>query len=155
MEQKETTPIPPAAPSAASTAPKTQRYQSRLKYYIHDSVDALRLELTGDLAEGDLGELNGCWRTAKTTLGHRMLLLDLRRLEAVDSGGRQWLNAMSSHESASFLPEHPLHLQSAGQIIPRADAAREPAAKWYRLDKLIGFWRTTRVSAVKSSTPTP
>lgn len=156
MEQKENNPISSATPSAAVSAPKAQRYQSRLKYYIHDSVDVLRLELTGELGEGDLGELNGCWRTAKTTLGNRTLLLDLRRLNALDDEGRQWLNTMSSDERASFLPEHPIHLHSAEQISLRASAATECTAKRPLLDRLLSFCRGGRVSVVKSpTTPTP
>lgn len=155
MELKEITTTPPSPSSGAAVAPSAQRYQSRLKYYIHDSIDALRLELTGELAEGDLKELNGCWRTAKTTLGRRNLLLDLRRLHAVDESGREWLNAMSAQENASFLPERPNHLQPAGQIDLRPAPAGDRNVKRYLLDKLLGFCRGARVPIVKSSTPAP
>ncbi len=155
MELKETTYIPPAPPSQGMTVPKAQRYQSRLKYYIHDSIDTLRLELTGQLAEDDLGELTGCWRTAKTTLGQRRLLLDLRCLQGIDGGGRQWLNVMSAQENASFLPEHPHHLQAAGPIDLRAAAVSDRKGTRNLFEKLVGFCRGTRVSVVKSSTPAP
>ena len=152
MDSKEITHIPSIPSSQVTGVPKPQRYQSGLKYYIHDSIEALRLELTGDLRDGDIEELNGCWRTAKTTLGPRKLLLDLRRLLAADDGGRRWLLTMSTQENASFLPEHPIHLQPAGQGTLRAAAGQ--TGKRYLLDKLFGFCRA-RVAVVKSSTPAP
>jgi hypothetical protein len=153
MDLKETSPIPPASQPVASSAPPASRYQSRLKYYIHDSVGVLRLELTGELAEGDIKELTGCWCTARTTLGNRKLVLDLRRLHAVDAAGRQWLNEMSSQESATFLPERPPHLRASATALDIHNATSLPAARLSIWDRILGLWRG--VGVAKSSTPTP
>jgi hypothetical protein len=75
----------------------TQIRSSRLKYYIHDSADNFRIQLVGELERGDLAELDGCWCTAKSSLGGRKLVLDVRALKAVDEEGRQWLSKMSQH----------------------------------------------------------
>ncbi len=88
--------------------------QSQLKYYIHDSTAALRFQLLGMLSEGDVGELQGCWITAKTTLAGRKLLIDLRALRSTDEAGKQWLLSMA-HEGAEYLPESYFRSGLAGQ----------------------------------------
>jgi ABC-type transporter Mla MlaB component len=153
MDLKETSPIPPASQPVASPAPPAPRYQSRLKYYIHDSIGVLRLELTGELAEGDIKELTGCWCTARTTLGNRKLVLDLRRLHTVDAAGRQWLNEMSSQERATFLPDRPPHLRASATVLDLHNALSLPAAQLSVWDRVVGFCRG--VGVAKSSTPTP
>jgi len=80
------------------------RRSSLFKYYIHDRVDALRLQLVGEFSEAEVSELNGCWNTAKTTLGDRTLILDLRGLEAVDDVARKWLLLLAD-EGATCVPE--------------------------------------------------
>ena len=66
----------------------------RFKYYIHDSIDALRFELIGELTEGDLPDLEGCWKTAQTTLDGRKLVIDTLQLESMDPAGRAWIDSM-------------------------------------------------------------
>jgi hypothetical protein len=124
---------------------------SLLKYYIHDSIDALRFELCGELTEWDVAELNGCWRTARTTLGSRKLILDVRRLTAADEGGRQWLHAMSS-QGASFIPDgwFPSQLSSqSGQPNLHTNSLRKNTI-W---DKLVDLCPGLRVFVPKPSTP--
>jgi hypothetical protein len=85
----------------------------RLKYYIHDHVGLFRLQLLGSLTAIDLPELDGCWRTAQSSVSGRSVQLDIRFLDAVDAAGQQWLAEMAitntleflaSSESAHFLP---------------------------------------------------
>lgn len=124
---------------------------SLLKYYIHDSIDALRFELCGELTEWDVAELNGCWHTARTTLGSRKLILDVRRLTAADEGGRLWLHAMSN-QGASFIPDgwFPSQLSSqSGQINLHANSLRKNTI-W---DKLVDLCPGLRVFVPKPSTP--
>jgi hypothetical protein len=124
---------------------------SLLKYYIHDSIDALRFELCGQLTEWDLAELNGCWHTARTTLGSRKLILDIRKLTAADEDGRHWLHGMSS-EGASFIPEgwFPSQFSSQpGQLNTRAEPLRKNTA----LERLLNLCPGLRVFVPKPSTP--
>ena len=85
---------------------------SQFKYYIHDSVDVCRLQLLGELSEHEVRDLNGCWKTARTTLDGRKLVVDIRGLRSADQAGRDWLQAMIA-EGASLLegpasaPSHP------------------------------------------------
>ncbi|MBV9266165.1 MAG: hypothetical protein JO061_08365 [Acidobacteriaceae bacterium] len=67
---------------------------TKLRYYIHDRVESCRLELLGSLNAEDVPELEGCWRTVKTTVGNRTVILDLRHLESSDDAGRRWVMAM-------------------------------------------------------------
>jgi hypothetical protein len=96
--------VEPTSQSSAVTRPGSRVRSASFKYYIHDGTDACRLELLGELSEADVPELSGCWRTAKTCLGNRKLLLDLRRLKTIDDAGNRWLVSMAA-EGASFLPE--------------------------------------------------
>ena len=97
-----------AEPMSGSTSNpasnKVRVRSSHLKYYIHDSNEALRFQLTGELTEVDLPELNGCWLTAKTILRNRRLIIDLSGLKAVDEQGCQWryLHSRDIRTSSSF-----------------------------------------------------
>lgn len=88
----------------SATESKASVRSSLFKYYIHDSVECCRFQLIGDLSEAELRELSGCWATAKTTLGSRNLLLDLRKLKAVDDSGKLWIISMAN-EGARLVPE--------------------------------------------------
>jgi hypothetical protein len=90
----------PATDSGQSSRP----YVSALKYYIHDGTEAFRFQLIGELREGDVKELSGCWATAKSTFGERKLVLDLRELRNTDESGKEWLLAMV-REGAVCMPE--------------------------------------------------
>ncbi|MGC2659596.1 MAG: hypothetical protein WA324_16685 [Bryobacteraceae bacterium] len=75
-------------------AAKARSKTSSLKFYIHDSAAYFRIELIGELAEIDLGELVGCWHTAKSSIAGRKLAIDVRHLKSLDDDGRQWLDSM-------------------------------------------------------------
>ena len=81
---------------------------SYFKYYIHDSVSTLRLQLIGDLTASNVTELQGTWQTARTTLGQRKLVLDLGHLHSADAEGRRWLANMKE-AGATLVPEVPAH----------------------------------------------
>ena len=137
----------PAQPSAARS---TTRVRPSFKYYIHDSIGVLRFKLIGELTQADIQELNGSWRTAKTTLGKRKLVLDLQTLRTVDDAGKQWLASMSA-EGACYVPENYLVACIAGQHNSEAEAAplvQKPGL----LRRLALFLRGERVSAERSST---
>jgi hypothetical protein len=119
---------------------------SLFKYYIHDSIDTCRLQLLGELSEVDTPELIGCWRTAKTTLGNRKLVLDLRGLKTADVAGKDWLNSMAV-EGAVYLPES--YLRSG--LNRQATSDSEPLKPGF-FTKLISVFRGTRVMPAESST---
>ncbi len=82
--------------SAPAMQPKRVLSSSRFKYYIHDGIEACRFQLIGELTESEVAELSGCWRTAKTMLGKRKLILDLRGLKTLDEAGSEWVTSMAS-----------------------------------------------------------
>ncbi len=73
---------------------RTYVRSSRFNYYIHDSIDACRLQLIGELTGSDLPDLQGCATTARTTLDGRLLILDTLELSSTDEAGREWLDSM-------------------------------------------------------------
>lgn len=120
---------------------------SCFRYYIHDGVAACRLQLIGELTETEVAELNGCWRTAKTTLGARRLLLDLHALHSVDEAGKRWLAGMAQ-EGANCSPEHYLRDLVAGKHI--AGMEEPPAApKAGLIGRILGLLRGAGVAAAK------
>jgi hypothetical protein len=83
------------------------------KYYIHDTSAGYSFEMSGPFTESVVAELECCWQTAKPTLNHRSLTLDLRGLTVVDEAAKQWLAAMHI-EGAHHLPESFLRDTVAG-----------------------------------------
>lgn len=69
-------------------------FVSALKYYLHDGSTSFRIQLIGNLTEADLPELSGCWRTARSSVVGRRLVIDSTKLERLDEAGRNWLAEM-------------------------------------------------------------
>jgi len=67
---------------------------SALKYYLHDGATCFRIQLLGTLSQADLSELSGCWRTARSAVSGRRLVIDLVKLAGLDEPGRAWLEEM-------------------------------------------------------------
>lgn len=129
-------------PATESKAPVRS---SRLKYYIHDSVESCRLQLLGELAESDVAELTGCWATAKTILGNRKILVDLRKLRTVDDAGRRWIISMAN-QGALLEPEAFLRNEFVLDSAPASDA------KISFFTRLLAFFRGSRPLSPQSST---
>jgi hypothetical protein len=120
---------------------------SHFRYYIHDAITACRLQLIGELTEAEISDLNGCWRTARTTLGTRSLILDLYALKSVDEAGKQWLASMAQ-EGAICSPEGYLRDLVAGKHTAGKEAAL-PAAKPGLFARILGLLRGVGVEAAK------
>ena len=75
------------------------------KYYIHDGVECLRLQLIGEFTESEVPNLNGCWNCVKTTLLKRKFVLDLEGLQGADDAAKQWIVRMTA-EGATIQPEN-------------------------------------------------
>jgi ABC-type transporter Mla MlaB component len=129
--------------SSVVTRPSRVR-SSSFKYYIHDGTDACRLQLLGELTEADVPELSGCWRTAKTCLGNRKLLLDVRGLKSIDDAGSEWLVSMAA-EGASFVPESFLRtgLPAHAPEPPKNNAGNG------LVSRVLSFLRGARVAAAE------
>jgi hypothetical protein len=61
---------------------------TKLKYYIHDEPDALRIEIAGDLSGAAVGSLESAWRTANSVLDRRQLIIGLSAFAEADDDGR-------------------------------------------------------------------
>jgi hypothetical protein len=112
------------------------------KYYIHDSVGACRLQLLGQLNESEVAELSSCWETARTILGSRRLLLDVREVTSIDDSGKKWL-AQMMQDGAACLPESFLKDAIAGKVQPLLQST--PCAKPGWFSRLLCFLRGARV----------
>jgi hypothetical protein len=130
-------------PGSSRAAFATFTGASSFKYYIHDGIDAFRLQLIGELSEVEVSELDGCWRTARITLGRRKLVIDVRTLAKVDEAGKRWLAAMAV-EGACFVPDCYLR----GAI-----ASDTPLAKPPKTRERPGVW--SRLTAWLRGTPIP
>lgn len=125
--------------SDPATQPKRVLSSSRFKYYIHDGIEACRFQLIGELTESEIPELSGCWRTAKTMLGRRKLILDLRGLRSLDEAGTMWVTSMAS-EGAECV--------RAASDNPPIEQSRKPS----RFARLLAIFRGFRVPPAESST---
>lgn len=135
--------------SEETSAKKVRRVlrAGHFRYYIHDGIAECRLQLLGELTETDIADLNGCWRTAKTTLGSRRLVLDLYALRSVDEAGKQWLAGIAQ-EGATCSPDNYLRDLVAGKHTAGVDAS-EPSPRPGLFGRILGFLRGAGVEAVK------
>lgn len=148
----ETAPVQTKKTNSSSAADAKPRVRSSVfKYYIHDSVDTLRFQLLGDFSEADVAELNGCWHTAKTTLGARKLVIDLCSLKSTDESGKQWLLSMAN-EGAIYLPDSYFRVGLSGQNSSPNSGARKQIGI---LSRLTSIFRSSRELPAGSSTPAP
>lgn len=132
--------------TAGTARPKTFSRASSFKYYIHDGVDVCRLQLIGEFTEREVPELDGCWRTTRTILGARKLVLDVRGVTGVDETGKRWLASMGS-EGAQYLPE--TFLQKCISGAPLAAEKIDPPPKMGFLGRLLAPLRA-RADAAES-----
>jgi hypothetical protein len=136
--------------SAPAKRPNRITCSSGFKYYIHDGIDACRFQLIGELTGPDVAELSGCWRTAKTTLRQRKLILDLRGLKSLDEAGTKWLRSMAA-EGAEYVPrelfQNSVFIPAASNTAP-AENTRKPG----RFSLLTAIFRSLRPSSAESST---
>jgi hypothetical protein len=106
---------------------------SNFKYYIHDGVGACRLQLLGQVGEPEVAELNSCWQTARTTLGGRRLVLDVREVTSIDDSGKKWL-AQMMQDGATL----------AGEINAHSEAVVCCKSGWF--SRVLSFFRGARVA---------
>ena len=110
------------------------------KYYIHDSVSTLRFQLIGDLRTANVGELNGSWQTASTTLSQRRFLLDVTQLYSTDEQGHAWLLRMKDL-GAQFQPANYLDSRKASATEKRTPETFN-AVKLSILGRVMGLFRS-------------
>ncbi len=147
-ENPGTTPAQPVEASGTKSKRASSLARTSLfRYYIHDGISTCRLQLIGELTEADIFDLNGCWRTVKTTLNNRQLLLDLHGLRTVDEAGKQWL-ACVAQDGGICSPEQFLRDLVAGKHTGAAILPPSPA-KTGLLSRIVGILRGVRVEAVK------
>ncbi|MGI9074948.1 MAG: hypothetical protein ACR2JB_27365 [Bryobacteraceae bacterium] len=139
-----------AEESAPTKRPNQILRSSRFKYYIHDGIDACRFQLIGELTDADIAELQGCWRTAKTTLRDRKLILDLRGLNGLDDAGKNWLAFMET-EGAEYVPAS-VAQDGVSALSALNTALAENTPRPRRFKKLAAILRARRVPSVDSST---
>ncbi|MBV9442848.1 MAG: hypothetical protein JO217_09150 [Acidobacteriaceae bacterium] len=136
-------------PGTPNCKPGNRSSASGFKYYLHDSADAFRIQLLGDLTDLQVSELNGCWNTAKTTLGSRQLVLDVTGLKSVSDSGREWLERMVADGAVRY-PDNsskPSSLAGSSTLEKKA----EPGV----LTRVVSFFRGSRTVPASSTTQAP
>ena len=74
---------------------------SNFTYYMHDGPAAFSFELAGALSVDDAAELEQAWRTASSTIGDRILVVDLSFVTRIDEAGRDLVRRW--HENGATL----------------------------------------------------
>jgi len=69
----------------------------RLQYYMHDDVDAFRLELSGSLSGQGARSVYQAWRTALSILGGRPVITNKTFVTDADERGRGLLQLWHRH----------------------------------------------------------
>src|SRR5579871_1267798 len=65
---------------------------SGLIFYMHDGPGTFRFELAGDLSGVEVARLNQAYRTASSTIGGKVLAVDVTYLVSADQSGRDLLS---------------------------------------------------------------
>lgn len=126
--------------------------QSRLKYYIHDQVRMFRLQLLGSLTARDLPELDGCWKTAQSSIAGRRIQIDISHLLTADEAGRNWLAQTANTPNLDFLGSPGsaglLPAEAASGIV--ASSAVAPTENWLvrAIETLSGRRKTSQSSEI-------
>jgi hypothetical protein len=122
---------------------------STLKIYLHDGSTNFRIQLVGELKEADLGELIGCWQTAKSSVEGRPLVIDVTKLKAADDQAIRWIREMLG-EGATINDSHEL----TKTVPPRLSDVRVNTVKG--LDQTtVGRWRSWFANIQRSNASGP
>jgi hypothetical protein len=70
----------------------TTAKNDRLQYFVHDDMDAFRLELSGSLSGEGAWSVYHAWRTALSTVDERPVIADITFVTDADEGGRGLLH---------------------------------------------------------------
>jgi hypothetical protein len=114
-----------ASPGLASGLPfyPSEPSQAMLKITIHDTPEALQLQLEGKLSGPWVAELESCWRTVASTMSGRRLAVDLRDVTFVDNAGR-YLLALLHHSGAELEAGDPMMQALVREITQPSGAPR-------------------------------
>jgi len=97
-------------------------------YYMHDGPAAFSFELAGAVCANDAAELEQAWRTASSTIGDRILVVDLSFVTRIDEAARNLLRRW--HENGATLvansPQARFLAESIIGALPLAAAAAAP-----------------------------
>jgi hypothetical protein len=122
---------------------------STLKIYLHDGTRSFRIQLVGDLKVSDLNELNGCWRTARSSVLGRPLVLDVTKLKSTDEAGTEWIGAMLS-ENAQILDGREVTAETPTRLRVRPDGSQNSSGTLQ-----IGRWRSFVSNLQRNLAPGP
>ena len=99
------------------------------EYYIHDEADALRFEIVGDLTGPAVGCVDQAWRTARSVLDGRRLVVELLTFADADASGRDLL--LGWHRSgAQIIARSPESRKIAEGIVGAPVPIPAPQSAW-------------------------
>ena len=93
---------------------------------MHDGPAAFSFELAGAFSVGDAVELEQAWRTASSTIGDRILVVDLSFVSQIDEAGRDLLRRWHE-QGARLVANSPTARLLSESIIGAPLPAAEPA----------------------------
>ena len=108
-----------------------------LDYYMHDGPTAFQFELAGSLAGVDAARLDQAWRTASSTIGMKILTVDVTFVTAIDNKGRNLLLRWH-HTGAHYIANSPASRSLIESIIGHPHLIAGPAARARIEERFIG-----------------
>jgi hypothetical protein len=109
--------------------PPVEKGIQMLRYYLHDDPDAFRMELEGSLTQPSAESAYHAWRTARSVLGDRPVVVDISFVNQVDEIGRSVL--LRLHErGARIIARSPESRALAGGIASESAPLAPPKRNW-------------------------
>jgi hypothetical protein len=103
---------------------------------IHDSAAVFRLKLEGPFTAAAAHEVESCWTTARSTVRHKKLVVDLSRTTSVDAAGRELLLRLHGH-GAEFVAGS----DEMARLVSGITGSRPPeAAAWPLVRRVAGLF---------------
>jgi hypothetical protein len=119
--------------------------------YQHDHASVFRFQVLGELRTILVRELEGCWTTARPTIGHRKVIVDLSGVTGWDEAAIALLSRMH-HEGAELAGSGTLGQELIRLVVGEPDQSltdipAETAARKTETDRRprISRWRPVRV----------
>jgi len=107
--------------------------RNELTFYIHDGIESFRLEIKGHLCGENAANVAQALRTAESTIGDRLVIVEVDGLSGIDNCGRALLRAW--HDAGARIIA-----KSASARMLAGSIAREPIPPKAAVSKRTRLW---------------
>jgi hypothetical protein len=117
-----------------------------LQYYLHDELDAVRIEIVGNLSGAGVGSVEQAWRTANSVLAGRQIVVGLTAVAEADDDGRLLL--LSWHRCGARIIARSMDSRTLAESIVGVSIPMAPAKSGWR-QRSSAFLRRWAAAAAK------